>query len=205
LKGILAVIYLQPCISYGLPKFSLMYTKHLCSTTSSHFFSSFPFPIIGGRQQFCISQTGSTSNVVVFGSLALRSFYAVFHMKMNRVGLANKEAFEASNIQCKALVHCFGMQTIDATRNVCMPPPCEDYYFFTLDESTQECSLVSTNCQMLFGCCHFRCCRIVCEYIFSLALVFSSCLTRSTFLLSSCTDCIIPYPRHHGYLWVCAR
>ena len=95
------------------------------------------------------------------GSLALRSLYVAFDMDEGRVGFANKPGAlaaaaaaategalkdgggdadgAASQRQCAQRKTCVGLERFYAPRNLCLPPPCKNYYFQEIDPTTQEC------------------------------------------------------------------
>src|SRR5688572_25076479 len=61
-----------------------------------------------------------------------------------QVGFAQRNSNSCeSRLQCASRVICAGMQAHYEPLNTCLPPPCEDYYFFQLDEKSQSCKLVS--------------------------------------------------------------
>jgi hypothetical protein len=88
----------------------------------------------------------SPYNSIVFGGRVLKQFYAAFSMEdgNGRVGFANKVAtLTESRVQCASRVACKGMEVHYDPLNLCLPPPCADYYFFETDEETRTCKLVS--------------------------------------------------------------
>jgi len=104
------------------------------------------------RRQLCITRfmpiedayrTGTLDYLFVsFGTRAIRSLYTVFYMEGHRVGMANKEHNRApSNAQCAPRKVCAGMQSAYKQYNVCLNPPCEDYYMFVFDDETKSCKL----------------------------------------------------------------
>ena len=82
-------------------------------------------------------------NPIVFGSLVLAQLYGAFDMRSpSRVGFANRDATaKESRVQCAARVLCTGMQVHYDPLNMCLRPPCEDYYFFDYDETQKVCKL----------------------------------------------------------------
>lgn len=86
----------------------------------------------------------------------MAQLYAAFDMRApSRVGLANRDATAVeSRVQCAARVLCSGMQVHYDPLNLCLRPPCEDYYFFDYDDTKKVCDLNSgfhIMCGVLIG------------------------------------------------------
>lgn len=91
-------------------------------------------------------------NGIVFGSSVLAQLYAAFDMRTpSRVAFANRDASaKESRVQCAARVLCTGMQVHYDPLNLCLRPPCEDYYFFDYDAEHKVCTL-NTGFHILCG------------------------------------------------------
>jgi hypothetical protein len=78
---------------------------------------------------------------ISFGSMPASAFFLVFDMLAVQVGFANKAALASSNVHCRQVRQCVGMQTRSPQFNICLDPPCADYFFFSLDDATKTCYL----------------------------------------------------------------
>lgn len=67
----------------------------------------------------------------------------LFSSFLCQIGLANKQALVESRVQCASRVICEGMEVHYDPLNICLPPPCAEYYFFEHDASSKQCKLVS--------------------------------------------------------------
>jgi len=65
-------------------------------------------------------------------------------MQDQMIGMTNRNSIKESNATCIRPVHCRGMQTHSVMFNVCVPPVCSSYMFFSFDPSSQNCVLSST-------------------------------------------------------------
>lgn len=91
-----------------------------------------------------LTQGANQGNSIAFGGRVIKQFFAAFDMSAEgKVGFANKLPLVESRVQCAARVMCDGMEVHYDQLNICLPPPCSDYYFFELDESSKQCKLVS--------------------------------------------------------------
>jgi hypothetical protein len=94
--------------------------------------------------------------LISFGSLVMRSLFTVLDIQNHRVGFANTKykllagnvanyyvqgAVQPSNSSIRNIVSCSGMQVHLASLNICLDPPCSDYFLFDYDASTKECRL----------------------------------------------------------------
>jgi hypothetical protein len=82
-------------------------------------------------------------DTIIFGSLALQSFYTVIAYDAQQVALANKVANHTLDTQCKKVetLRCKGMQTRNDAYNVCIDPVCSEFYFFSLNADEHVCEL----------------------------------------------------------------
>lgn len=119
-------------------------------------------------RRVCISRLGSMAafTPISFGALTLRSLYLHLDLNTKVVGVAQKlptpfltpisittnattavsgsvYQYEPSYVQCLPLQSqkCAGMQVFYASLNLCLDPPCSDYYFFTFNSETKRCEL----------------------------------------------------------------
>lgn len=93
---------------------------------------------INSTRQLCIRE-----GLFTLGTLPLRSLFVAFAGKA--VGLSNKiPAVERSNMQCPQKIQCKGMQEVFPEQNICLDPPCDDYYFYQLDHIDKVCVFSGT-------------------------------------------------------------
>lgn len=125
----------------------------LCQSGTELFISlsDLLFASVTYSNRICLYRSGSIingpsfSNSIVFGGRVLKQFYAAFDMTgTGKIGLANKVTnIRESKIQCASRVACSGMEVHYDPLNLCLPPPCSDYYFFEYDATTKSCKLVT--------------------------------------------------------------
>lgn len=105
---------------------------------------------VQGQDFLCVARADSeaTRNTadmmfahVAIGSLAVAAFYTVVNLDNKTVGLAPRgRVSEGSDGFCIDSVKCMSpMQTYYPPRNVCEDPPCSEYLFMKLDETTKMC------------------------------------------------------------------
>lgn len=96
-------------------------------------------------------------NHISFGSLAVSAFYMVVNMSNSSIGMASRGDARNESTQdfCAPPVTCLSpAQTYYAPANVCEDPPCSEYLFMTLDETTRTCQwtrAVPFACFLLLG------------------------------------------------------
>jgi len=88
---------------------------------------------------------------IAMGTRPLLSLYAHFdlthrrydtHFDVPQMAFANKvDARSLSNVNCVPRAKCVGDQTFNNITNSCEEPPCNDYYFYKLDDGTHTCVL----------------------------------------------------------------
>jgi len=87
----------------------------------------------------------SSFNAIVFGGRVLKQFYTTFDWGSRKVAFANRDPYiKESRANCASRVMCGGMQVHYEPLNLCLPPACDDYYFFEYDASTKSCVLSSS-------------------------------------------------------------
>jgi hypothetical protein len=104
-----------------------------------------------GTEQLCVARADDEASRneadmmfahISLGSLVVSAVYTVLNLQNHTVGLASKsDASEASEELCTASVQCVSaMQTYYPPRNVCIDPPCSEYFFMHLDETAKVCA-----------------------------------------------------------------
>ncbi len=105
------------------------------------------------EQKLCLLQGGAISDSdhpqIVFGTLALHSFYLAGDYSSYSVGLANKlseieldkytSASSSYQQLCQAPMACKGDEVYREYSNSCELPACTEYYFVLFDEVTHTC------------------------------------------------------------------
>eukprot|EP00164_Ancoracysta_twista_P005452 GFYU01007473.1.p1 GENE.GFYU01007473.1~~GFYU01007473.1.p1 ORF type:complete len:535 (-),score=115.37 GFYU01007473.1:126-1730(-) len=106
-----------------------------------------------GHQVLCLRKGKSIVNdprqYVVFGYRVLYSMFIMFDLRNNwrRVGLANKsqniviQGRYPDDTSCARRRKCHGLQSLYEPMNVCLDPPCHDYYFQQVNPETKYCEL----------------------------------------------------------------
>jgi len=102
------------------------------------------------RKRLCVHRglslsiySGQSTPSFSIGNRVLQNLFTTFVMTTHQVGMANKQIFAPSLIQCASRLQCIGMQSHDDSLNMCIDPPCSLYYFFDFDSTNKVCVLSS--------------------------------------------------------------
>jgi hypothetical protein len=108
-------------------------------------------------KSLCVLQSGRISAgkydesyetpAIIFGTLALKSFYFAADFTSGSVGLASKLNSSqvlkyhngGSSKYCRTSVECRGQQVYEYDTNTCQSPSCKNYFFTYVDPTTQTC------------------------------------------------------------------
>ena len=105
-------------------------------TQKLHIYSS-------GKMKFHFSSKSGVpagEPLIEIGTRFLQLYYTVFDVENHRIGFfPTKYDFKSSTCTSNEK-KCFGLQEYYAPSNVCIDPPCSDYFFQTIDEKTKQCT-----------------------------------------------------------------
>lgn len=131
-----------------IPLASLLVPVHPANTTTTSSSSSSSTSYEKGYRRLyslCIVPVPNANSSLGFGTLPLSALYAHFTPSSTpstvSVYLANKASITHSTAQCNAPARCIGMQYLDTSKNTCVDPKCDAYFFLSLDKTTGQCTL----------------------------------------------------------------
>jgi hypothetical protein len=76
---------------------------------------------------------------IQIGTKFLERYYTVVDMKSYRIGIYPTK-YETSNSKCQSNEKkCMGLQVYYEASNVCIDPPCSNYFFQQMDQVTKQC------------------------------------------------------------------
>jgi hypothetical protein len=100
--------------------------------------------LVLSNRRLCVEPLYSLTSIkwppIVFGALVIANFRFSFDYQFRISGLAPKMAETLPfNTYCAPAAVCWGQQSLDQSRNICVSPYCSSRFFFRFDTTKQQC------------------------------------------------------------------